>query len=128
MTIPLPRRLPRLAALAAMAVVLPLAGAATSDAAWDTFNCNLQSGTRCTGDRHPLRTVIVYSDTGRVVGAAGSYTTSNADITGVVAWADGWSCKYFDGSRTLYPIAINGGAIQQYLQNVAEYGSGSQGC
>lgn len=128
MTIPTPRRLTQLAALAAMAVVLPLTGAATSQAAWDDFECALPSGTICADTRHSLRVSSAYTATGRMVGSGASTTTSATSVVGGLVWGTTYSCAFFDGSRLLYPLIANGSTVSLRVEGTAEFGSGVYGC
>jgi hypothetical protein len=128
MTIPTPRRLTQLAALAAMAVVLPLTGAATSQAAWDDFECALPSGTQCADTRHSLRLVSAYTSTGRMVGSGASTTGSPSTVVGGMVWGTTYTCSFFDGSRLLYPMIANGSSVTLRVEGTAEFGSGVYGC
>lgn len=128
MTIPLPRRLPRFAAIAAMAVVLPLAGAATSQAGYADFDCSLPSGSLCSNNRHALRAVQAYTPTGRMVGTGASTTISASDAVGGFVWGNTYICAPFDGSRMLLPMVANGSTVSLVIQGTAEFGSGGIGC
>jgi hypothetical protein len=128
MTTSRPRRLSQLIALAAVAVVLPLTGAATSQAAWRDFDCTLPSGGVCSDARHSLEFVWAYSPSGRMVGAGASTTTSSTNIVGGLTWGSGLTCNWFAGSPMLYPIVANGSSSMTVVQGTAEFGTGASGC
>jgi hypothetical protein len=128
MTIPSPRRLARFAALAMVAVVLPLAGAATSQAAYDDWNCTLSTATGCTDDRRAVRSVSAYTPTGYMVGAVASTSPSLSNMVGTIAWDTVYTCKWYDGSRLMYPFVVNGSGTSIRVQGTVEFGSGTSGC
>jgi hypothetical protein len=128
MTIRLPRRLPKLAALAAMAVALPLTGAATSQAAYTDFRCELASGTMCTRSPQAVRSVSAYTSTGRIVGAGAASSSSADAVLYGLGWGEEYTCSYYNGSRMLYPAVANGSSSWLTVLGTFEYGTGVQGC
>jgi hypothetical protein len=128
MTRSTPRRLPKLAVLAAMAVALPLTTAASSQAAIDEFTCSLTSGARCVKPRHALRAVAAWHDGGYLVGVGTSPSGSSNDLTiGGIIWGEGYSCKWVNGS-TLYPVVANGAEFSLHVDGLSSYGTGAESC
>jgi hypothetical protein len=128
MTIPTSRRLRRLLVLAASAFTLSLAGASTSQAAYDEFACSLPSGQGCAGQRHSLRAVSVWNDTGTWVGAGASPTGSFDNLTaGGILWGVGYQCKGFPGTL-LYPLVVNGAAQALRIEALSSFGERTEGC
>jgi hypothetical protein len=128
MTIPLPRRLRRSAALAAMAVVLPLVGAGASQAAYVDFDCRLASGATCSDNRYAVRSVSAYTSADRSVGAGASTTSTSAGLVSALGYGTRYTCSYFDGSRLLYPLVFNASGVTLMVGGTAEFGSQVVGC
>jgi hypothetical protein len=128
MTIPPPRRLAELAALAMVAVVLPLTAASTSQAAYADWDCTLAPGAACGDSRHSVRSVSAFTPSRLMVGAVGSSSPSLNDMVGTMAWDTIYACKWYDGSRVLYPFVMNGSHTSIRVEGTVEFGSGTSGC
>lgn len=132
MSVSTPRRVPRLAALAALSfVLLILLGAGSkAHAGYDQWSCTLPSGTvGCSDDRHSLVAVSVWSEaSSRLMGAGASTTGRGSDAVGSYAWGYGYTCRAYLGSSVLYPLLGNGSTVPLTLNGLSSYGAGSESC